>query len=259
MCQLLGLNFNVSVNPNISFNGFSLRGDERNPAGWGIGFYPDHRASQIVKEPIKSSESFLAKNIQNYHSLESKTFIAHIRYISVGDKSFNNTHPFTREYDGRDIIFAHNGTIDNFKKFKLGRFKPVGKTDSEHIFCYILGYIDTKEIKKWNNDSFEWLLELLQNINREGRLNILFSDSDNLFIYRSFTSSIGLKLLHRKSPYGTIRLLDEDYEINLNHSKRNDEHGYIVATECLTSETWEDLPQGLLTVICDGQIIFQKS
>ena len=49
MCELLGLSFNLAVNPSLSFRGFKFRGQE-NPDGWGIAYYPDE-ASQLFKEP----------------------------------------------------------------------------------------------------------------------------------------------------------------------------------------------------------------
>ncbi|RSN77202.1 class II glutamine amidotransferase, partial [Candidatus Methanodesulfokora washburnensis] len=39
MCELLGMSFNLPVNPRISFRGFRLRG-KYNRDGWGLAFYP---------------------------------------------------------------------------------------------------------------------------------------------------------------------------------------------------------------------------
>ena len=82
MCELLGMSFNLPVNPSISFRGFRFRGEE-NPDGWGMAFYPDE-AAQIIKEPISAKRSELSEFLQNYKGVKSKIFIGHVRYASRG-------------------------------------------------------------------------------------------------------------------------------------------------------------------------------
>ncbi len=39
-------------------------------------------------------------------------------------------------------MFAHNGDLDGIEqneRFSLSRFLPIGETDSEHAFCYLMG------------------------------------------------------------------------------------------------------------------------
>ena len=91
MCELLGISFNLPVNPKISFKGFQQRG-ECNPDGWGIAFYPDESA-QIFKEPVEAAESSLANFIQEYSGIKSNIFIAHVRKTrnlaySLSEKGF---------------------------------------------------------------------------------------------------------------------------------------------------------------------------
>ncbi len=148
MCELLGINFNLPVSPEISFKGFCLHG-EKNPDGWGVAFYPD-RAAQIIEEPLKAGESQLAAFLQNYRPLKSKIFIFHVRSASRGSVSYSNTHPFSRELKGKEYVFAHNGTLSNYRdKLKLERFEPVGNTDSEYAFCYLLDSIAKEGISNW--------------------------------------------------------------------------------------------------------------
>jgi glutamine amidotransferase len=181
MCELLGMVFNLPVRPNISFRGFRRRG-KTNPHGWGIAFYPDESA-QIIKEPIKAKHSLLSKFLQDYQEIKSKILVGHVRLTSVGIKSHKNTHPFQRELGGKDYVFAHNGTLTNYKNLELGRFNPIGETDSEHTFCYLLNLIETRGIKKWNNIGFDWLAEKLERINQYGNFNCIFSDGKFLFCY----------------------------------------------------------------------------
>ncbi|HOP95088.1 MAG: class II glutamine amidotransferase [Dictyoglomaceae bacterium] len=254
MCELLGMSFNLPVTPKISFKGFRKR-SEQNPDGWGIAFYPDESV-QVIKEPLKAAESPLSEFLQDYSGLESKIFIAHVRYSSKGPKSHKNTHPFSRELNGKEYVFAHNGTID-YKSLKLGRFKPIGETDSEYVFCYLLSCIEQRNISEWEKEDFEWLTEKLQEINRYGKLNCLFSDGELLFSYHNQDGYKGLYFLHREPPYGKVTLLDEDWAIDLAEEKSTKQTGYIIATNKLTDEEeWQKFEPGKLRVFKDGKMIY---
>ena len=254
MCELLGMSFNLPVKPSISFKGFRHRG-ESNPHGWGIAFYPD-KSAQVVKEPIKAKESSLSKFLQEYQEVKSEIFVAHVRYTSIGSKSHKNTHPFHRELNGTEYVFAHNGTFSSYKTLPLGRFKPIGETDSEYVFCYLLKCIEERGITRWKKDDFDWLAEKLREINRYGSFNCIFSDGKHLFCYYDKNGHNGLCFVQRKPPYDKIRLLDEDWEINLAEEKRPEQTGFIIATRRLTNESWKDFKFGELIVFRGGKVIY---
>ncbi len=256
MCELLGMSFNLPVKPTISFRGFRHRG-AHNPHGWGMAFYPDASA-QIFKEPVCAQKSSLAEFLQNYPEVKSKIFIGHVRYTSVGSKSHKNTHPFYRELNGKAYVFAHNGTLKNYGHSEQGRFKPIGETDSEHAFCHLLNCIEEQGVTIWRNEDFDWLVEKLNEINEHGSFNCLFSDGEYLFCYYDNNGHNGLCYTHRKSPYGKIRLSDEEWEIDLDAEKRPEQSGYIIATRKLTNESWEPFKFGELMVFKDGEMIYSN-
>ncbi|RLG09391.1 hypothetical protein DRN73_09960, partial [Candidatus Pacearchaeota archaeon] len=68
----------------------------------------------------------------------------------------------------------------------------------------------------------------------------------------------GLCFLGRKSPYGKIRLVDEDWEINLAEEKEEGQFGFIVATKGLTDEDWKPFEFGELLVFKDGKAIYSN-
>ncbi|HEX3013668.1 MAG TPA: class II glutamine amidotransferase, partial [Methanobacterium sp.] len=157
MCELLGLSFNTPVRPNLSFKGFRIRG-ETNPDGWGIAFYPD-KSAQVIKEPLEAEKSLLSEFIELYPKIKSKTFIAHVRLNSTAPPAHMNTHPFGRELNGTNFIFAHNGTLTDYEAdFDKSTFKPIGKTDSEAAFCHLLNRIKDEKIKFFDKSDYEWLL-----------------------------------------------------------------------------------------------------
>ena len=256
MCELLGMSFNLPVRPSISFRGFRLRSKE-NPHGWGLAFYPDESA-QVIKEPIKAKKSRLSEFLRDYELVRSKIFIAHVRYTSVGKISHKNTHPFYRELNGKEYVFAHNGTLHGYKALKLGRFSRIGETDSEYVFCHLLSCIEERKIEKWTKEDFDWLAKKLSEINDYGTFNCIFSDGEYLFCYHDKNGYKGLCFDHRKPPYSSIRLLDEDWEINLAEEKDLRQTGFIIATRRLTDEPWMPFKAGELIVFKDGKMVYSN-
>jgi len=256
MCELLGMSFNLAVNPKISFKGFQQRG-ENNPDGWGIAFYPDESA-QIFKEPVEANKSNLANFLNGYSGIKSNIFIAHVRRTSVGKNSHKNTHPFCRELDGKEYLFAHNGTICNFNKLNLGKFNPIGKTDSEYIFCHLLDFIQKKGIKNWNMGDIQCLEEETREINKKGTLNCFFTDGKYLFCYHDIEGHNSLYFMRRQSPFQIIKLKDLDWEIDLKEEKTPDQTGYIIATTPLTDENWMKFKKGELIVFKSGEMIYSS-
>ncbi len=257
MCELLALSFNQPVRLSFSFRGFKKRSED-NPHGWGLGFYPDESAL-IFKEPIKAKISKLASFLEDYEFLKSKTFIAHIRKSTRGDISFRNTHPFLRELFGRDFVFAHNGTIEKFDVLSTGFFTPIGETDSEHIFCHVLDFFYKNGEINWQMATFKKLHEELLEINKKGKMNLIFSDGNYLFCYRDNSGyEKGLSYVERKPPWKGVELLDEDWMVNSGKDKKENIYGYIVATKPLTDEDWIGFKSGELKVFKSGELIYSQ-
>jgi len=256
MCELLGMSFNKPIRPEFTFRGFRRRSSD-NPDGWGLAYYPD-KSAQVFKEPHPSQSSILSKFLLEYSDLHSRIIIAHVRRKSAGAESHENTHPFARELCGHEYVFAHNGTLTEYRTLGLGRFQPIGETDSEYAFCHLLGCIEDRGLTQWTRAEFEWLTTKLAEVNAHGAFNCLFSDGTHLFCYRDRDGYNGLRYCHRESPFGNIRLKDEDFDINLDEEKDPSQTGYIVATRDLTNECWQDVPCGCLLVFRDGRQVFSS-
>ncbi len=95
------------------------------------------RAARVFLDPSPAAESPLARFLSET-PIKTLLAIGHIRRRTRGDVLLANTHPFMRELWGRHWVFAHNGTPLGVRRRALGRFNPIGTTDSEHAFCYLL-------------------------------------------------------------------------------------------------------------------------
>ena len=251
MCQLLGMNCNVPTDIVFSFTGFATRGgrtDSHND-GWGIAFFEgagvrhfvDHEAA--VASPIAE----LIKRCP----IKSKNVIAHIRKATQGRVSLENCHPFVRELWGHYWVFAHNGDLKNFAPTLDGAFRPVGTTDSEWAFCYLL-----QELRRRFRDTppplaalTEALRELCAEIAAYGTFNMMLSDGSALFAH----CSTQLHYIIRQHPFATAKLSDEDLSVDFSRvTTPNDRVAIIVTTPLTDNETWTQFGQNELKVFVEG-------
>jgi len=250
MCELFGISANRAVSPVNLLSSFYRRG-EVNPDGVGVAYYAREKKAVLRKQARMAMDSPLAAAVLESPETVSNIFIAHVRLASFGlNVSYNNTHPFGNELGGRDYIFAHNGSLWGSRKFTLGVSRPRGQTDSEYAFCYILSEI-SKNIKLWDNSSFNLLHSLIKDINREGTFNMMMSDGEHLFCYQDRRShNGGLVYIERRS-----KVIDELRSVDNSTSVG----GFIVSTKPLTKERVANFDQGELKVFKEGLMIYSSS
>ncbi len=251
VCELLGLNFNQPVRCSLSFRGFIHRGGA-NPHGWGIARF-EGRACQLFKEPIRAPASRLATFIRDYDSFTSNIFIGHVRFASRGSAALCNTHPFVRTFGGREVVLAHNGTLERVSPSAALKFHPVGETDSEYLLCALLTSLSTESI---SFADFSEIEAVLRGFNRFGAMNLLFSEGDHLYAYRDEHGYNGLCVTERVAPFERVSLRDEDWDVELTSEKLPQQKGFVIATRPLTDEDWSELVPGRLHVFKAGERVY---
>ncbi len=171
----------------FSFTGLVQRGGGTGPHkdGWGITFYED-KGCRTFKDPLPSFNSPIARLVQEY-PIKSHSVVAHIRQANRGPVSLENTHPFTRELWGRNWTYAHNGQLKGYRQLETGTFRPVGETDSEKAFCWILHKLATRYPRTPGNwpAVFRYIGELAGELRQKGVFNMLLSDGRYLMAFCS--------------------------------------------------------------------------
>jgi predicted glutamine amidotransferase len=251
MCQLLGMNCNVPTDICFSFEGFTARGGETDvhKDGWGIAFF-EERGCRLFLDSKSTIESPVADMVRRY-PIRSKNVIAHIRKATQGIVALENTHPFMRELWGRYFIFAHNGNLKDFNPTLSGSFLPVGATDSERAFCFLL---DRLRARSPNEQPAlpvlrNWIDELTAEIRPHGEFNFLLSNGDALFAH----CATKLSYIVRRAPFSTAHLTDRDITIDFDQVTTPDDRVVIIATTPLTdNETWTKIDEGRLVLFADG-------
>ncbi len=254
MCELLGMSANVPTDIRFSFTGLAKRGGATGPHkdGWGIAFYSG-RGARCFHDPEPSAKSELAHLLANY-PIKSKIVLAHVRRANRGKVALENTHPFTRELWGRVWTFAHNGQIKGVKQRPLKRYLPVGSTDSEHAFCWMLDQLAARWKTLPKPDVLDAAVEALcRDLHESGVFNAMLSDSRTLYAY----CSKRLCYLTRRAPFGPARLLDEDLEVDFAAETTPNDIVTVIATRPLTrDETWTKLERGAFLAFRDGLIAY---
>src|SRR5690606_32356856 len=129
---------------------------------------------------------------------------AHIRRATQGRVALENCHPFVREMWGRYWVFAHNGDLKNFHPSLNGAYRPVGGTDSERAFCYILQTLRERfgDDRPPLPELTEALKPLMEEIRGHGVFNMMLSDGSALFAH----CSTNLYYIVRQYPFAEARL-----------------------------------------------------
>lgn len=256
MCELLGMNCNVPTDICFSFTGFQARGGATgvHSDGWGIAFFEDH-GCRIFLDPQPSAASPIAELVSRY-PIRSKNVIAHIRKATQGSVRLENTHPFMRELWGRYWIFAHNGDLLDFAPSLDGPYQPVGNTDSERAFCWLLQELRHAfgEHLPSTAELFQKLHHLTLNISEYGEFNFLLSNGDALFAH----ASTRLHYIVRQAPFAEAHLTDQDVNIDFREVTGANDRVAVIATLPLTdNEAWTPLPAGTLCCFTEGAIVHQ--
>src|SRR5687767_13858340 len=167
MCELLGMECNVPTDIVFSFTALSMRGGRtaQHADGWGVALY-EGRFAQLFIEPNAACDSHLARFVRD-NPIRTLLAVAHVRKRTVGTPALENTHPFKRVLWGRDWVFAHNGTLPEVKQRPVADFSPVGTTDSEHAFCWIMSQIRAAFPDGYPEDRPELLWQCLADLGGE--------------------------------------------------------------------------------------------
>jgi len=253
MCELLGMECNAPTDIVFSFAGLSARGGRKGPHadGWGLALY-EGRVARLFLEPAPAASSPLARFIRE-HPIKTLLAIAHVRRKTRGGVSLANTHPFVRELWGRHLVFAHNGTVKGVRRHKLGRFRPIGQTDSEYAFCALLAALqhDFADRPPSGAALAEAVAGHAGRIGRGGTFNMLLGDGDRLFA-RCATK---LCFIVRQAPFRKATLCDEDICVDFAAVTTPRDRVAVVATTPLTrDETWTHGEPGTLWVFRRGRL-----
>jgi len=190
--------------------------------------------------------ALLASFLTSYLPLRSATYLAHIRRASRGKVSVSNTHPFNRHYKSLEFLFAHNGTLDKTQLKSGTRYRPVGETDSEKAFCYLLSRMEAWKIYPVQKESTS--VTPISSSRKSATFYSISTSMDRCLAYfpmdlpYSPTETLMAQgiwhYLEKRQPLSERELENEDIKLKVNLDKDSDEYGFIMATAPLSDGEW---------------------
>jgi glutamine amidotransferase len=133
------------------------------------------------------------------------------------------------------------------------RFLPIGTTDSEKAFCWLMQQLSERFADRTSPPAWSELApvlaEIAAGITRYGNFNFLLSNGHALYTHCSSM----LYALERAHPFPTATLIDCDVSVDLGALNDEGDRMVIIATEPLTTEvSWLKFATGDMRVFVDG-------
>ena len=191
-----------------------IRQSEHHDSGWGMAVYrrTDGEEPTLVRFP---EPAFSGEDLERATTLRGRIFNVHVRRATFGGLTLANTHPFRLG----NYSFGHNGTVIAYPRLlEPGVAEPVGETDSEVIFNYIMRYFDPADVP----GSLRRGMSAVVARSPFSGLNFLFSDGERLYAYR-----FGVFELHWLARPGRL----------------------LVSSEKLTDDPWHTVQQDVLLTL----------
>jgi glutamine amidotransferase len=258
MCQLLALSCAEPTDVSFSLTGFAARGGltDHHVDGWGVAFYED-RACRVFVDERPAYQSPVAEFLKSY-PIKSRNVVAHIRKATQGGARVENCHPFMRELRGQQWVFAHNGDLKPLEEpAEPGPFAPVGSTDSEAAFCFIMNRLHAHFATHADADlddidaMFDVIEQATRTLNPFGIFNFVLSNGKAQFAY----CSTRLSYVIRHWPFSSARLVDGDLTVDFAERGTRADRTAVIATTPLTDEVWTACKPGDLLMFRSGALL----
>ncbi|MEZ6143160.1 MAG: class II glutamine amidotransferase [Zavarzinella sp.] len=166
--DIFAFSFDALCSPTISLK-YPAAPHGTHTLGWGLAWYPgDARAARVAKDPTAHDDVGMQQIMSEWESFRSTVYFCKVQGAAKG-YTHNETQPFTRSFAGKDWLFMHNGDLDKISLMQLhtdkSRFlEPLGRTDSELAFLYLLsqiGQINVGSLSSVNHESLSGWFERL--------------------------------------------------------------------------------------------------
>lgn len=266
MCQLFAMTSKRVADISFSFAGFRRRGGltDDHTDGFGVAYF-EPTGLRLYCDDRAAMDSPIADLVSST-KIKATTTIAHLR--KSDDSLLCNAHPFTREIWGESWVFSHNGKMtiqeasehDAIKQGVSRYYCPVGDTDSEFAFCYLLNQLKERfEHKPDDETLFKFLTKQCRFLANYGLFNCLLSNGEWLLSYATTL----LFYVTRRAPFGLATLIDAEVDtdnltIDFAQVNNSDDVITIIATTPLTSdEDWQQLAINECVIFAEGEIVYQ--
>lgn len=264
MTHILGISFDCEVSPSIIIKPYKIDKSQENCLyGWGYGWYPNNQdAATVIKDATAAKSEGFIRAMAEWQRFNSTIFICHIRG-AVKDLVQKNTQPFSRTFAGADWLMLHNGDLIDYKAgLPLAEdplFEPVGTTDSEYLFCWLMHNISAKKVRSLQDLDLKILHEWFLKINSYGTANLILSDGRYLVVYQDKNLFNPIYYCRRTPPYKSKSMESSDVIVDLSGDLESTATMMVFSNEALTKEdNWVQMKPGQMLVVRQGWLTWDS-
>lgn len=267
MSELLALGFDGDASPSITLESLTLqqRATETTelPYGWGFGWYPgDDRGGTVIKDPTSEGENAMSRVLRDWGIFRSTVFICHLRGTTQRILP-RDTQPFIRSFGGRQWIFAHSGDlVREFRdRLPLGNdaaFETIGRTDSEHIFCWLLRAAHAAGARRLAEIGWARLRELFVEANTSGTCNFVVTDGHDLVAYQDGARNKPMQWARATPHHDGLDWRSPEVAVALNAARDVNRTVTMFSTLPLSGLAWQPMQPGQLLVVRRGAIVWSS-
>ncbi len=263
MCELYAVSSAVAKKISFALHEFRRHGgiSADHVDGWGLAFY--NVGDLVVHREAEPAASSQKMDYVLKHHRPSDLVISHIRKATQGEISLENTQPFKIQRDGVNHVFVHNGNLEDVQKnILISKYTPIGQTDSEHAFCYLMEKL--QPLYHNGIPALEQRISVIKEtftfFTRFGPANFIYTDGEYLFAFANqrtqpdgCVSPPGLHYLVRDAT------TDVD-KINIPGLKMTGfcQDQVLFASVPLSDENWKACSKNQLIVVKFGKILYSS-
>lgn len=260
--RLMAMSFDSAASPSITLRALAEVKEHDAPYGWGFAWYPEPaRAAMVVKDPSSIGENAMTKVLREWERFASTVFVCHLRGAARTLEE-QDTHPFARSFGGRDWCLAHNGDLFGDLHLALpldddGVFEPLGHTDSEHAFCWLLGRFRAARARRLSDVPWATLHGWFRELDALGTANFILTDGTDVVAYHDDERYNGLYLARLLPPHEP-RLEADDLVVDLRDAGDMSRTVALVSTQPFQGAPWAPMAGGQMVVIRRGAYVFDS-
>ena len=259
--DILAFSFDGLSSPSIDlkFRKGPQKGDHT--LGWGLTWYPsDTRAAIVAKDPSARDTQTLHGAMHDWDSFRSTVFLCKVRGAASGYTHLE-TQPFSRSFAGQDWVFMHNGNLDKTAMAKLHFNKsiflePLGRTDSELAFCFLLGKVQDYGARTLSDIDHQVLLSWFLQLDDLGSADMVISDGITVAAFYGTQSESNLFYSRLKPPHGETGFHSESASFALNNPRDTFRTCLVFCSAPFKQGDWKSMNGGQLIIARRGNIIW---
>lgn len=266
--RLLAMSFDAPISPSIELRALAQSQDPREHAyGWGFAWYPEAGPSaMVIKDPTSIGENPMTKLLRDWERFQSTVFLCHLRG-AARTLTEQDTHPFSMPYAGRSFVLAHNGDLvgdleSSLPIAKDAAFAPLGRTDSERAFCWLLEKIRGVGGRRLADVGWERLHDWFRELDAHGTANFMLTDGIDLVVHRDAEGYNTLYSMRLTPPLAATLWSTPDIEVDLADAEDRNRSAVLVSTIPLApsiddprAEGWIEMAHGQMLVMRRGSVI----